>query len=84
MRINCYGERADGPTYDKPIPHVPLETKFIGGVTYDLYGTGERAPIHRTRVGEDGMVVEEWAWGRWEDRETLSYSPFTETKEVDG
>ena len=83
MRINCYGERTESATYDKNPPRQPLETKDSGGATYLRFGEGERVPIHRLTVGANGIVRREWAYGKWEDAETLSYVPATETMEVD-
>ncbi len=83
MRINCYGERWDGATYDKNPPIEPLETKTSGGSTYLRFGEGEKVPIHRLTVGEDGIVRREWAWGGWDEAEGLDYVPATETMEVE-
>lgn len=84
MRINCYGERTEGATYEKKLRREPLEKKYSGRWTYLRHGEGDRVPIHRLGVEDDGMVSETWAYGRWEDAETLDYIPITETMEVDG
>ena len=82
MRINCYGEEREGLTYDKNLPRQPLETKDSGGATYMRFGEGDACPIHRLAVGEDGIVRREWAYGKWEEAESLAYVPATETMEV--
>ena len=84
MKINCYGERCEGAPCDKMLRRRPLETKCAGGVTYARFGEGGLVPVHRLGVGPDGRVAETWAYGRWEDAETLDYSPLDETKEVNG
>ena len=82
MRINCYGEETEDLACIKNLPRQPLETKDSGGATYLRFGEGEKVPIHRLTVGADGIVRREWAYGKWEDAETLSYVPATETMEV--
>ena len=84
MRIDCYGEQTEKATFEKKALRRPLETKFSGKLTYMRFGEGDLVAIHRLAVGEDGMVRETWAYGRWEDAETLDYIPITETMEVDG
>ena len=83
MRLNCYGERTACATYDKNLPVCPLETKESGGATYLRFGEGELVPIHRLMVGADGIVRQEWAYGKWERAENLTYIPTTETTEVE-
>ena len=83
MRIDCYGEKTEKATFEKKALRQPLETKFSGEFTYMRFGEGGLVAIHRLGVGEDGMVRETWAYGRWEDAETLDYIPITETKEVE-
>ena len=84
MRIDCYGGRTGSPTFEKMEMRQPLETKNSGGCTYMRYGEGENVPVHRLRVGENGMVRHEWAWGAWSEAERLDYGPISETKEVEG
>ena len=84
MRINCFGEETKDLAYDKNPPVEPLETKVSGGSTYLRFGEGGRVPIHRLTIGADGLVQRRWAFGKWEDAESLDYIPATETMEVDG
>ena len=84
MRINYYGEETEDLAFDKNLPRQPLETKECGGSTYLRFGEGERVPIHRLMVGADGIVRREWAYGKWDEAENLTYVPATQTKEVDG
>ena len=83
MRINCYGERTESATYDKNPPIQPLETKVSGGMTYLRFGEGDKVPIHRLTVGEEGIVRREWAYGRWVEAENLDDIPTTETREIE-
>ena len=84
MRIDCYGERTESPTFEKRMARRPLETRHSGGCTYMRYGEGAKVPIHRLKIDEAGAVRETWAYGPWADAENLDYTPITETKEVDG
>ena len=83
MRINCYGEPWEGPSYDKNPPGEPFETKDSGGATYLRFGEGERVPIHRLALDAQGIVRRTWAFGKWGEAERLEYIPTTETREVD-
>ena len=83
MRISCYGEKTDDLVYDKNPPIKALEEKDSDGATYLRFGEGEKVPIHRLTVGADGIVRRDWAYGKWEEAETLDYIPITETKEVE-
>lgn len=82
MKINCYGERTESATYEKKTRREPLETKYSGKWTFLRYGGGDRVPIHKLGVEADGMVSETWAYGAWDDAETLVYVPITQTMEV--
>lgn len=83
MRINCHGGRTERATYDKNPPIRPHEAKASGGATYLRFGEGDRVPIHRLAVGEDGIVRREWAYGKWDEAESLDYVPTTETREIE-
>ena len=83
MRINCYVERTESATYDKNPPIEPLESTASGGSTYLRFGEGDKVPIHRLTVGEDGIVRREWAYGKWGEAENLDYIPTTETTEIE-
>ncbi len=82
MRIDCYGRKADGGRPAGGPRVAPLETKTSGRWTFMRFTDGDRVAIHRLGVGADGLVGETWAYGAWEDAETLAYAPLSETKEA--
>ena len=82
MRIDCYGDRADGAERMAGIAREPNGTKKVGGATYLRFGARSPAPIHRLSIGEDGIVRHEWAYGMWADAKSLDYVPLDETLEV--
>ena len=82
MRINCYGDRADGSAMERGLAREPSGSKRIGGTTYLRFAPRSPAPIHRLSVDEDGIVRHEWAYGKWADAKTLSYVPLETTLEV--
>lgn len=63
MRIDCYGDRADGAARMAGVAREPHGTKKAGGATYLRFGARSPAPIHRLSVDADGIVSREWAWG---------------------
>ena len=82
MKIDCYGDRADGSARMAGIVREPNGTKRIGGATYLRFAARSPAPIHRLLVDADGIVRREWAWGMWADAKSLDYVPLDETLEV--
>ena len=96
MKIDCYGDCADGAERMTGIAREPNGTKRIGGATYLRFAARSPAPIHRLLVDAarspapihrllvdaDGIVRREWAWGMWADAKSLAYVPFDETLEV--
>ena len=82
MRIDCYGECADGAERTALPAREPSGTKRVGGATYLRFAARSPAPIHRLSVGEDGVIRHEWAWGMWADAKSLDYVPLDETLEV--
>lgn len=84
MEINCYGETCAGTPMMYRLARTPLETKVIGGITYNRFSDGENAIIHRLGVGEDGLIEHKWARGAWDKAESLVYDKeIDETMEVD-
>ena len=82
MRINCYGEQAEGAFPAKGLAREPFGTKRVGGATYLRFAPRSPAPIHRLAVGADGIVRHEWAFGMWAEAKSLSYVPLETTLEV--
>jgi hypothetical protein len=46
------------------------------------FGNEPERPIHRLDKDEHGSVRLMWAYGRWEDAESLRYIPINETMEI--
>ena len=82
MKIDCYGEKADGAVRVAGIAREPNGVKKVGGATYLRFAARSPAPIHRLSVGADGIVRHDWAWGMWADAKSLDYAPLDETLEV--
>ena len=82
MRINCYGERADGSLDAKGLARDPCGVKKVAGATYLRFAPRSPAPIHRLSVSADGIVRHDWAWGMWADVKSLAYVPLETTLEV--
>ena len=82
MRINCYGDRADGSAVERGLAREPSGSKRVGGATYLRFAPRSPAPIHRLSLGADGIVRHEWAYGMWADAKSLDYVPLDETLEV--
>ena len=82
MRIDCYGERADGARRIATPAREPSDAKSVGGATFLRFGAGSPAPIHRLSVDAGGIVRHKWAFGNWADSESLDYVPLEETLEV--
>ena len=82
MRIDCYGDRADGATRMAGVDREPNGTTKAGGATYLRFGARSPAPIHRLSVDADGIVRHEWAYGMWADAKSLAYVPLETTLEV--
>ena len=85
MEINCYGERCEKTPIRYRMARTPLETKVVGGSTYNRFGDGENAAIHRLGVSEDGLVEHKWTLGSWDKVEMLEFDKeIDETMEVPG
>lgn len=82
MRIDCYGDLADGARRTAMPAREPHGTKRVGGATYLRFAARSPAPIHRLAVDADGIVRHEWAYGTWADAKSLAYVPLDETLEV--
>ena len=80
MQIDCYGFDATSVFFQRRRlqPHRIVES---GDVTYICYDDGDSRPIHRiTKNGSETVV--EWAYGSWNERESLNYIPINKTREV--
>ena len=57
--------------------------KRVDGILYVCFGSDENRPIHRLDKDEHGSVRLMWAYGKWEDAETLHYIPINQTMEIE-
>lgn len=82
MQIDCYGFDNTSVHFQhrKLLPYIIM---LNGNYHYICFSNAEIRPIHRvTQVPETAETIIEWAYGRWEDAERLSYRPINETLEV--
>lgn len=81
MQIDCYGFEATSQFFKRKTLDSYL-MKRIDGVLYVCFGDGVERPIHRLDRDEHGSVRLMWAYGKWDDAETLRYIPINETMEI--
>ena len=72
-KINSYGETTEVERFDFREMKQPDDSKFVGGSTYNRFGTADPCAIHRLCLGADGLVEERWAYGKWNEAERLVY-----------
>ena len=82
MQIDCYGFEATSEFFRRKELDAYL-VKNIGGILYVCFGEGEKRPIHRIDRDPGGNVRLMWAYGGWEEAESLSYVPINETQEIE-
>ena len=81
MQNDCYGFEPTSEFFKRTQLEAHL-VKRVDGVLYVCYGNDAERPIHRLDKDEHGSVRLMWAYGKWEDAETLRYIPINETMEV--
>ena len=81
MQIDCYGFEATSQFFKRKELDAHL-MKRVEGVLYVCFGGDALLPIHRLDNDADGSVRLMWAYGRWEDAESLHYIPINETMEI--
>ena len=81
MQIDCYGFEATSEFFKRKELDAHL-LKRIDGVLYVCFGDEELRPIHRLDRDADGNVRLTWAYGKWDEAETLDYIPINKTKEI--
>ena len=57
--------------------------KRVDGVLYVCFGDGAERPIHRLDRDEHGSVRLMWAYGNWDEAESLRYVPINDTMEIE-
>lgn len=82
MQIDCYGFEATSQFFRRKELDAHL-MKRVDGILYVCFGEEALRPIHRLDKGPDGSVRLMWAYGKWEDAETLRYVPINETMEIE-
>jgi hypothetical protein len=81
MQIDCYGFEATSRFFRRKELDAHL-MKRAEGVLYVCFGDEAMRPIHRIDRDGNGSLRLMWAFGRWEDAETLNYVPINETLEI--
>jgi len=81
MQIDCYGFEASSQWFRRKQLDVYL-MKEHEGVFYLCFGPQTLRPIHRIDKDTNGVTRQTWAFGKWEDAETLTYIPINQTREI--
>jgi len=81
MQIDCYGFEATSQFFMRKKLEGHL-VKRVDGVLYICFGNGVMRPIHRLDKDEHGGVRLMWAYGKWDEAETLLYIPINDTMEI--
>ncbi len=82
MQIDCYGFEATSEFFKRRKLDAHL-LKRVDGVLYACFGEGAERPIHRLDRDENGCVRLMWAYGKWDEAETLRYVPINETMNIE-
>lgn len=82
VQIDCYGFEATSEFFKRKELDAHL-LKRTEGILYVCFGDGEERPIHRLDRDEHGSLRLMWAYGKWDDAETLSYIPINETMQIE-
>lgn len=82
MQIDCYGFEATSQFFKRKKLEAHL-VKRVEGILYMCFGDEARRPVHRLDRDEHGSARLMWAYGSWDEAESLRYVPINETIEVD-
>lgn len=82
MQIDCYGFDATSQFFKKKELEAYL-VKNIDGILYVAFSDDEIRVIHRLDRDEQGSLRIMWAYGRWEEAQSLKYIPINETMEIE-
>ena len=82
MQIDYYGFEATSEFFKRKELDAH-RMKRVDGILYVCFGNDENRPIHRLDKDEHGSVRLMWAYGKWEDAETLHYIPINQTMEIE-
>lgn len=81
MQIDCYGFEATSQFFKRKELAAHL-IKTIDKITYACFTDDAQRVIHRIDRDEHGSVRHTWAYGRWDEAESLRYIPINETMEI--
>ena len=82
MQIDCYGFGATSEFFKRKELDAHL-MKRLDGILYVCFGNDENRPIHRLDKDEHGSVRLMWAYGKWDEAESLRYIPINQTMEIE-
>lgn len=72
MLIDCYGYESSSIYFRNKEKHIH-ECAKSGSITYLRFSTDEVGPIHKIDETDPADRKIMWAYGAWEDRESLDY-----------
>lgn len=81
MQIDYYGFEATSEFFKRKELDARL-MKRVDGILYVCFGNDENRPIHRLDKDENGSVRLMWAYGKWDEAESLRYIPINQTMEI--
>lgn len=81
MQIDCYGFEATSQFFKRKELDAHL-IKRVEGIMYACFSDEPERVIHRLDKDEHGSIRLMWAYGRWEEAESLRYIPINETMEI--
>lgn len=80
MIIDCYGNRFPHKGFEQKRPYMVNDDG--NGVIYMCYSDAAVKPIIRVTDDGNGTITQEWAYGSWADKATLTYVPINNMIEV--
>ena len=81
MQIDSYGFDSTSQFFKRKELDAHL-IKRVDGIMYVCFSDEPERPIHRLDKDEHGSIRLMWAYGRWEEAESLRYVPINETLEI--
>ncbi len=81
MQIDYYGFEATSEFFKRKELDAH-RMKRVDGILYVCFGNDENRPIHRLDKDENGSVRLMWAYGKWDEAESLRYIPINQTMEI--
>lgn len=83
--IDCYGHpNTDTERFRLKEEKFTAIAETQDGAAFFRFGNGEKTPIHKIATDANGITTQLWAYGAWEDRESLDYElALNETMEIE-